>query len=289
MTRDMLTAIARQIYARHVAHAAAPGDAGLRGALEAALAAVLRERFLPPGPWHLARPQGGYAETPDDDPIYLYQDLPVAIRRERHLNNGQPSFIAGLIARGRPHRGMRAVHVGAGTGYYTALMARLAGREGRVLGIEHDPDLAAHAAAALGDLPQVRVLAGDGAAMPLPAADLILVNAGAAYPAEAWLDALATGGRLILPLTAGPLPGTPVTRGAIFLIEREAEDRYAARCLSPTLIYPCAGARDPEAERALGRALAAGGQEAVRRLCRGDALPEAGCWLRGPGWCLAYG
>ncbi|WP_053080317.1 protein-L-isoaspartate O-methyltransferase family protein [Methylobacterium variabile] len=289
MTRDERTAIARYIYARHVAHAAAPDDAGLRSALEAALAVIPRERFLPPGPWHLARLSGGYTPTPDDDPVYLYQDVPVAIRPERHLNNGQPSFLAGLIARGRPERGMTAVHVGTGAGYYTALLARLVGEAGHVLGIEHDPDLAAFAVDALAGLPQVRIVAGDGAAMPLPPADLVLVNAGAARPAESWLDALTVGGRLILPLTAGPLPGTPITRGAVFLIERRDGEHYAARCLSPTLIYPCAGARDPEAELALARALAAGGQEAVRTLDRTAALPEDRCWLRGPGWCLAYG
>lgn len=289
MTRDERTAIARWIYARHIAHAAAPGEAGLRGDLEAALAAIPRERFLPPGPWHLARLHGGYTATPDDDPLYLYQDVPVAIRPERHLNNGQPSFLAGLIARGRPCRGMSAVHVGTGTGYYTALLARLAGPEGRILGIEHDPALAALAAEALADLPQARIVAGDGAAMPLPPADLILVNAGAARPVEVWLDALRPGGRLILPLTAGPQAGTPITRGAVFLIEHGPDGRYPARCLSPTLIYPCTGARDPEAERALARALASGGQETVRVLHRNGAVPAERCWLRGPGWCLAEG
>ncbi|MGE7418266.1 protein-L-isoaspartate O-methyltransferase family protein [Methylobacterium tarhaniae] len=289
MARDERAAIARHIYARHVAHAAAVDEAGLRSALEVALAVIPRERFLPTGPWHLARPSGGYLPTPDDDPVYLYQDVPVAIRPEGHLNNGQPSFLAGLIARGRPARGMSAVHVGTGTGYYTALLAALAGEEGRVFGIEHEPELAALAAEALAGLPQVRIVAGDGAAMPLPPADLILVNAGAARPAEPWLDALKIGGRLILPLTAGPLPGTPVTRGAVFLIERRDARHYAARCLSPTLIYPCAGARDPEAERALARALAAGGQDSVRSLERTDTIPEDRCWLRGPGWCLAYG
>ncbi len=184
---------------------------------------------------------------------------------------------------------MRAVHVGTGTGYYTALLARLAGEQGHVLGIEHDPDLAAFAADALAELPQVRIAAGDGAAMTLPPSDLVLVNAGAARPAESWLDALTLGGRLILPLTAGSRPGTPITRGAVFLIERRDERSYTARCLSPTLIYPCAGARDLEAERTLARALAAGGQEAVRMLHRTDAIPDDRCWLRGPSWCLAYG
>src|SRR6202011_6189677 len=35
-------------------------------------------QFLFPGSWQLMRFSGGYQETPNDDPIYLYQDVPVA-------------------------------------------------------------------------------------------------------------------------------------------------------------------------------------------------------------------
>jgi len=31
-----------------------------------------------------------------------------------------------------------------------------------------------------------------------------------------------------------------------------------------------------------------GGAERVTRLYRRDHLPENRCWLRAPGWCLAY-
>lgn len=287
MDRNELAAAARRVYAKQVAHAACAEDPRM----EAALADLPRERFLPPGPWQIQRWPGGYQVTPDDDPVYLYQDTPVAILPERRLNNGQPPFIAGLIARGRPRPGDTAVHIGAGTGYFTALLARLVAPGGRVLGIEHDPVLAAHASQALASSSEgdVDVLAGDGTAMALPAADLILVNAGATHPAAAWLDALKPGGRLILPLTAGGLePGSPITRGVVFLIERR-DGGYSARCLSMTMIYPCVGARDPEAVAALGRALASGGQDMVTSLHRADAVDEAHCWLRGPGWCLAYG
>ncbi|HYF52932.1 MAG TPA: methyltransferase domain-containing protein [Salinarimonas sp.] len=285
MDRHETIAAARRAYARQVALAAGVRDPRL----EAALAELPRERFLPPGPWHLQHWSGDYRVTPDDDPAFVYQDMPVAILPERRLNNGQPSFIAGLIAAGRPRPGELAVHVGAGTGYFTALLARLVAPGGRVLGIEHDPDLAARAAAALAGLDGVGVEVGDGAAMALPPADLVLVNAGATHPAAAWLDALKPGGRLILPLTAEPAgQGSPITSGVVFLIERQ-DGGYAARCLSTTMIYPCAGARDPEAAAALRRALAAGGQDRVAALLRTDAVDEARCWLRGAGWCLAYG
>jgi protein-L-isoaspartate(D-aspartate) O-methyltransferase len=42
-------------------------------------------------------------------------------------------------------RGDHVVHVGAGTGYYSAILAEMVGRTGRVTAIEIDPLLAARA------------------------------------------------------------------------------------------------------------------------------------------------
>jgi hypothetical protein len=53
-------------------------------------------------------------------------------------------------------------------------------------------------------------------------------------------------------------------------------------------IFPCEGGRDEDGERALGAAFDKGGAERVIRLYRRDDLPEDQCWLRAPGWCLAY-
>src|SRR5207237_6424486 len=103
-----------------------------------------------------------YRTTPSRDPIYLYDDDVVAVIPERNLNNGQPSFLAALIAGAAPRPGEHAVHVGAGVGYYTAILARLVGRAGRVTAIELDPMLAERAEANLGQ-PNVRVVQGDGA------------------------------------------------------------------------------------------------------------------------------
>ena len=43
-------------------------------------------QFLFPGPRQLMRFSGGYQETPNDDPIYLYQDVPVALVPAKRLN-----------------------------------------------------------------------------------------------------------------------------------------------------------------------------------------------------------
>ncbi|MFE1602002.1 protein-L-isoaspartate O-methyltransferase family protein [Methylobacterium sp. ID0610] len=279
-TDDDLRAL-RRAYAKQVAHAAQAADPRL----EDALADLPRERFLPPGPWLLARGSGGYRPTPDADPVYLYQDVPIALQPERRLNTGQPSFVAGLIGHLRLAAGETAVHVGCGTGYYTAILGRFVGPQGAVLAIEHEPDLAARARQALGGLPQVRVVEGDGSAVPLPPADAILVTAGCTHPADPWLDALTADGRLILPLTVDR--GEGITEGVILLVERRGET-FAARCLCGTRYYPCIGARDAASGAALAAALARGGAGRVTALRRTDLVPEEACWLRAPGWSLTY-
>ena len=285
---DQELALLRHAYARHVCFAARADDARL----EAALTEVRREDFLGPGPWDF--PVVGastyYRKTPDAEPHWLYQDALVGLAPEKELNNGMPSFLTFLISLGRAAEGEHAVHIGAGVGYYTALLARLVGERGRVTAIEYEPDLAARAGRNLAIYPQVRSFQGDGSVFALDGADVILVNAGAARPLDLWLDALNDGGRLILPLCVGyKTPGgLPMTRGAIFLIERRGE-AFTAAFKSPTAIYPCFGAGDAASEASLGEALRRGGAEKVRRLYRSDDLPADACWARGPGWALAYG
>jgi protein-L-isoaspartate(D-aspartate) O-methyltransferase len=285
MTPDDDLRIVRRAYAKQIVHAARATDPRL----EVALATLRREQFLPPGPWQLMRFPGGYQETPNDDPVYLYQDAPVALVPAKRLNNGQPSFLTFLISLGRLQEGEHAVHIGTGTGYYTAVISHLAGASGRVTGIEREPDLAARAADNLRNHANVRLIAGDGATKVLDFADVIYANAGASRPTDTWLDAMKLGGRMILPLTVSFMTedGHLATRGAIFLIERQP-DHYAARCMSTTWIYPCEGARDEESERALEAAFKKGDMAKVTRLHRTDDIPEERCWLRGRGWCLTY-
>ncbi len=288
MDRETELGIIRRAYAKQVM--AAGGVAEPR--VEASFAAVRREDFLGPGPWPILRWMSFYSTTPSDDPVYLYSDDIIGIIPERRINNGQPSLHANLIASALPQAGDHVVHVGAGVGYYTAILATLTGPRGRVTAIEFDHELARRAAANFAAWKKVRVVAGDGAALPFDAADVIYVNAGATRPAESWLDRLAEGGRLILPLTtnenfSGKTPGDIRRRGAVFRIERSG-DAFHARWISPVAIFPCEGSRDAASEQALVAAFEKGGWEKVTRLYRSDAIPEERCWLRAPGWCLAY-
>ena len=279
--------ITRRTYARQLTAAVGAQNTPL----EAAFARVRREDFLGPGPWPVFRGMGRYALTQDADPVHLYADILIGIVPERGLNNGQPSLHAHLLAAAKPAKGDHVVHIGTGAGYYTAIMAECVGPQGRVTGIEFDAGLAARAAANLKAYLNVRVIAGDGATAPFEKADVIYVNAGATRPADIWLDRLADGGRLILPLTTAQGFGMPdenvATRGAVFLIERRAGD-FHAKWISPVAIFPCAGARDDASEHSLAAAFKTGRWAEVTRLYRHNDLAAERCFLKAPGWSLAY-
>ncbi len=259
--------------------------------IENAFAQVPREAFLGPGPWPMRRFGIGYVDTPNADPVYLYTDDLVGISPERRINNGEPSLHAHLLWCAHPAPGEHIVHVGAGVGYYTAIMAHLAGPSGHVTGIELEADLAVRATENLASYPNVEMIQGDGTMVPFEPADIIYVNAGATRPADMWLDRLKDGGRLVLPLTTDDgytsRSGRSRPRGAVFIITREAE-AFAARWVSGVAIYPCAGMRDEQSEEALAAAFAKGGWDRVTRLYRTDDIPNDRCWLKGPGWALAY-
>src|SRR5262249_51017769 len=151
-----------------------------------------------PGPWRVFTADG-YVDTPSDDPAFVYQDTAIGLLRDKPINNGEPSLHARAIAALELKPGERLLHVGAGSGYYTAILAALVGESGHVEAREMEAELAARAADNLRQIRNVSVVARSGSEPPLPASDAIYVNAGASGPVLAWLDALKPGGRLIFP------------------------------------------------------------------------------------------
>ena len=261
--------------------------AGVRSPLLVeALATVRREDFMGPGPWQILRLESGrgYEWTPDDDPRHLCDNVLVALDASRRLNNGEPAGLLRWLDDLELAPGERVLHVGCGVGYYTAVAAA-AVPGGSVVGIELDPQLAERARRNLAHTPNATVRPGDGSAGVAGSFDAIFVNAGATEPLPAWLDALAPGGRLLLPLTV-TIPGAGVGGGHMLLVRRQAAG-LAARFVSPVGIFDCAGARSAAGERLLRTAYTRGGLERVRSL-RSDAH-EAGshCWLHAPRFCLS--
>ncbi len=268
----------RTAFARRVA---AKAGIAPESEIAAALAAIPRERFVGPPPWSNASPRG-HIETAADDPAAVYRDVPVSLGQGVGLNNGQPSLHAFCLDALAVKKGERAVHVGAGSGYYTTMLALLAGETGRVDAYEIEPELAARARANLAEFAQVEVHCRSGAEGPLPECDVLYVNAAAAEPLSAWLDALRPDGRLLFPLA--PDDGC----GAMLLATRQADGAYAARFLCPVQFVSCSGAQDEQAGRALKAALERENWRNVRRLHR-NSQPDESCWCAGRGWWLGTG
>jgi protein-L-isoaspartate(D-aspartate) O-methyltransferase len=272
---------ARRWFAEELRHTAHVGSA----AVVEAFAAVPRKHFAGPGPWRVLSPMRGrdYWTTDDADPRRLCHDILVAIDETRRLNNGQPSLWASLIDQLGLAAGDSVIHVGAGLGYYSAILAEIIGPGGRVTAIEIDPGLAARARANLVRAwPQANVVAADGFAFAADQpVDAIVVNAGVTHLAPPWLDSLkADNGRLLVPLTNANLWGA-------FLIITRRGARYPVRFASRTGIIPCIGGRNADAEARLTAALATADFTAIKSLRRPPEEPDDTCWLAGDGWWLS--
>jgi protein-L-isoaspartate(D-aspartate) O-methyltransferase len=281
----------RSFYAKLICAAAKIGDPRI----EDAFRAVKREPFAGPGPWRVKFGGHDYVETPDDDPAFLYQNLLLALDSGRGINIGMPSAHAYWLGACEIKEGETVLQIGAGSGYYTAILAHLVGPSGRVHAYEIDETLAARARDNLRDLlqedllqedllqkglPQVDVQTRSGVTPDLPKADLIYVCAGAAQPARFWLDALQVGGRLLFPLAP------EWVLGGMLLITRPAEGVvWPARFVGRAQFIGCVGLQDEETGQRLKDAFA-GDWEQVRSLHL-DSAPDETCWFAGDGWWLS--
>jgi protein-L-isoaspartate(D-aspartate) O-methyltransferase len=256
-------------------------------ALVDALARVPRERFLGPGPWQIVDPGGPlagfkYTTTPDANPKHVYADVLIAIDASRGLNNGQPSGLASWIDALALRAGERVIHIGCGTGYYTAILAEIVGAAGLVIGIDIDVQLAHRARQNLAGYSQVEVWYGDDVPFEPGSADAVFVNAGATHPLPEWLDVLALGGRLLIPLTATGPEG--FSTGGMFLLSRTRAG-FAARCVSGVAIYPCIGVRDSDLNLELWRRR--GTERQVHSFRRDAHEADTTCWLHTPNGCFS--
>jgi protein-L-isoaspartate(D-aspartate) O-methyltransferase len=255
--------IHRQLFASQIL-----AKAGVTGnsALLHAFARVIRERFLGPPPWFYSD-FSSYRELASGDPVVLYQDMLVAIDRNRHVNNGVPSLHASALHASGVGVGDRVFHMGAGTGYYTAILAELVGAAGHVTAVEYDQALAGQARINLRHYLNVDVVQGNGTLFPQAKVDVVYVNFALDHPARLWVDNLASGGRLLFPLGIPALDdgGTPLpfTKMAGFLLIDHRGKGFGARFLQPVSFVwgegqePAPAGRHDALERAFRQRMAA--------------------------------
>ena len=277
-------AACRQFYAKMVA----AGGGQLREDLERAFEIVPREYFLGPGPWlAVSSLSGMFVATPTDDPIHVYQNVLFALDRRKQINNGEPFLHGQLLGALAPARGNVALHIGCGTGYYTAILAHLVGPSGKVIAYEIEPELGRRAVENLKPWDNVEVRLASGVNDKLPRCDAIYVNAGATRPVAGWLDALNEGGRLLFPLVGSKGGGvtlllTRPPHGVIFIGDRGS---MAAKVIGYCGFVPCCDAYDP-AEAASVTAAFYSGLWKARSLIRNDE-PDDNAVLIGKGWWLS--
>jgi protein-L-isoaspartate(D-aspartate) O-methyltransferase len=282
-------AIVRRAYARQIL-----AIGGVRNdRLENVFAKIRRENFLGGEPWQIVQRLPG-PPLPINDPVYVYQDALFALAPERGVNNGSPSLHAKMIDDLTVEPGQHIAHIGAGTGYYTAILADLTGTSGRVTAIECDARLADDARTNLAAWSNVTVICGDGGLALAEAVDRIYVNFAVAAPAAAWIANLKPGGKLLFPLgvphpEAQALYPRRSAQGAAFLVDRTS-NAFAAGYLYPAY-FVCGegvmvgGADD---EQALRSAFQRGGYEFVRSLRWNEPADPTRCWYWTRQWALSY-
>lgn len=128
-----------------------------------------------------------------------YDDGPLAIGHAQTIS--QPYVVALMTQAARLDRHSRVLEVGTGSGYQTAILAKLASH---VWSVERIPELSGRAQQTLAGLgvTNVTYLEGDGA-LGFPDAapyDAIVVAAAAPGPPGPLIEQLAPNGRLVIPV-----------------------------------------------------------------------------------------
>jgi protein-L-isoaspartate(D-aspartate) O-methyltransferase len=142
------------------------------------------------------------AFVPPDLVERAYRDEPLPIGRGQVTT--QPSLVARMLEALDVHDDETALEIGAGYGWQTALLARLAAR---VFSIERWPDLAGFAAENLrrAGIEHAHVVAGDGSGGLPDRAPFDAIVVSAAFPTvpPPLPGQLREGGRLVQPLGRG--------------------------------------------------------------------------------------
>jgi protein-L-isoaspartate(D-aspartate) O-methyltransferase len=182
--------------------------AGLRATLverlsaHGAIRSAVVKRALLAVPRHLFLPGVSLAQAYADVAIPTHWERGIAVS-----SASQPTMVAIMLEQLDLQPGMRALEIGAGTGYNAALLSEMVGPGGSVTTLDIDPTIAEEARARLwsAGYDRVRVLAADGAegAPDFAPFDRLVLTVGATDISPAWVAQLVESGLLVLPLRLG--------------------------------------------------------------------------------------
>jgi protein-L-isoaspartate(D-aspartate) O-methyltransferase len=168
--------------------------------------------------------------VPEGMRFEAYVDRPVGLPENQ--TTSQPSLIARMIDVAKPRPTDRALEIGTGYGFQTALLAQLVAE---VISIERWPSLAKTARANLrrAGIANAEVRVGDGW-MGCPDAapfDVIIVSAAADELPRSLEEQLAEGGRLVIPL-AEP------SGDNVYLFQKKGDRLKRLRLVTPARFVP---------------------------------------------------
>jgi protein-L-isoaspartate(D-aspartate) O-methyltransferase len=247
-----------------------------------AFALVRREDFLPPGPWIVEAIDGSYYPTEDAAVSRILHAVGVCLDLPRTLNSGNPARIGRQLEAAAVCPGETVFHVGAGLGYFTAILAQLVEGHGRVIAAEIDPALRAQARNNLRDSKNVTIIE-DALAAEMPTVDVIFSSAGMADIPLPWIAALAPGGRMLLPLIGA------FNAGYVFLFQKNAAgEPLRVRRIAYMRYYPCVGKRDIAEMHALDAAMVKRQLDLLQdlTLTLDPHTADDTCWMHGAAYCL---
>ena len=163
--------------------------------------------------------------------MFAYNDCPLPIGKGQTIS--QPYMVALMIEAAEVKPDDTVLEIGAGLGYATAILSRIAAH---VIAVERHASLAAGAAERLQRLgyDNIDLHCGDGSrgwpkAAPFGA---ILVSAAAPEVPHALKEQLAIGGRLLIPV--GPEEG----RQMLLKIVRKGPDDFTTQTLGAVIFVP---------------------------------------------------
>jgi len=184
----------------------------------------------------LAVDRGNYAKNS------AYQDAPQRIGF--NITISAPHMHAHALELLKDHLkpGCRALDVGSGSGYLSVCMAHLVGEEGRVVGIDHIPELVNQSVenikrdgqAGMLDSGRLSMVVGDGRQGWAAEGPYDCIHVGAAAPTlpQALVDQLKPGGRMVIPV--GPEGGDQ----SLDMVEKDGEGRVNRQKLMGVIYVP---------------------------------------------------
>jgi len=134
-----------------------------------------------------------------------YGNYPLAIGFEQTIS--QPLTVAFMLELLEPKVGEKILDVGAGSGWQTAMLAKIVGEQGKIFAVERIPELKKFAEENISKYGFVengiaKILEGDGSKGLTEEApyDKIIAAATAEEIPQAWKDQLKMGGRIVAPV-----------------------------------------------------------------------------------------